>query len=68
MSDFTFKMEDGNYRVINSLTYNGTTYQQNESFVVYAYKENKVTIPKSEDSNLYYKFSEIKTLQSKNFR
>ena len=72
VSDFSFKMENGNFMLINSLTYNNKEYQNEESFVVYPYKENKIIINKTLDfpteSNLYFKMTKLNLNQKQNFR
>ena len=72
VSDFSFKMENGNFMLINSLTYNNKEYKNEESFVVYPYKENKIIINKTLDfpteSNLYFKMTKLDLNQEQNFR
>lgn len=72
VEDFSFKMEDGNYMLVNALTFNDREYQSTESFVIYPYKENKITIRKTlgypSNSNLYFKMKELKPNQKQNFK
>lgn len=67
VNDFGFLNEDGSVRVVDNITYNGKTYKQNESFVIYAYKDNKIELKDYDTNKIAYRFTEIKLNDEKKF-
>ena len=72
VEDFSFVMDDENNMLLNSLTYNDKEYTQDESFVVYPYKSNIITIHRTagypQETDLCFKMTPIKLYETKNFR
>ena len=72
VKDFSFVMDNENNMLLNTLTYNDKEYTQEESFVIYPYKTNIITIHRTagypQDTDLCFKNTPIKLLETKNFR
>lgn len=72
VKDFSFKINDNDSILLNTVTYNGKEYNKDESFIVYPYKENKIIIHRSagypqNDDDIYFKGTKLKFLNAVSF-
>lgn len=71
VKDFSFKLNENDYMLLNNLTFNNKEYSENESFIVYPYKENTIKIHRStgypqNDNDIYFKGKQLKLLKTIN--